>query len=139
MGPAIGMEKIKPAINPITDIVIKLLVNFMYVNDIYCFTSSTLRFRALPFSVSLLATGDVGPSPQALRRAAFTENCETSELTTAAGISYHILVNKAGSLLPSASSCANKGAKPVSVNKNKPKSFFIILIINFSECHFEYP
>ena len=50
----------------------------------YCFTSSTLLLRALPSSVSLLATGEVGPSPQALRRAALTAYCDTSALTTAA-------------------------------------------------------
>jgi hypothetical protein len=40
----------------------------------YSFTSSTLLLSALPSSLSLLATGEVGPSPQALRRAALTEN-----------------------------------------------------------------
>ena len=58
-----------------------------YENKIYCFTSSTRRFRAFPSSVSLVATGDVGPSPQALRLAAFTDCLDTSALTTAAALS----------------------------------------------------
>jgi hypothetical protein len=68
------MENIKPAINPMTDIVTKLSVNSFYVIDFYCFTSSTLLLSAFPASVSLVATGEVGPSPQALRRAVLTEN-----------------------------------------------------------------
>jgi hypothetical protein len=34
----------------------------------------------------------------------------------------------AGSLLPSVSSCANKGAKPARINKNKPTNFFITVV-----------
>src|SRR5664279_5782940 len=53
----------------------------------YCFTSSTLRFRALPSSVSFVATGHVGPSPQLYNLAAFTEYCVTRALTTAIALS----------------------------------------------------
>jgi hypothetical protein len=58
----------------------------------YCMTSSTLRLRALPSSVLFVATGAIGPAPQAFRLAAGTEYCVTSAFTTAVDLSKESLI-----------------------------------------------
>ncbi len=49
----------------------------------YCLTNSTLRFLALPSSVSFEATGEYGPAPADFRRGAATPR-PMSVLTTEA-------------------------------------------------------
>ena len=65
----------------------KVAVYGIYFDKFYFLTSSTLRFRAFPSSVSLVATGEVGPSPHAMRREILIEYWDTRTFTTDAALS----------------------------------------------------